>query len=158
MILFQGIHVSICVHGYCYVSILWICILCKTYICLPSTRTRANYVPVYLSKGKRIYQPHSLQNQAKKFIYPPTIMGVSSSKPEQKKNDTPFCEDCQKDKQRPLPSRDNISSDGKPCADLYDIVDSCMKKYNGQISTCQDEWSAFRRCHDENRITRERVN
>ena len=53
-------------------------------------------------------------------------MGGSSSKPEQT-NETPFCEDCQKDKQQPLPSRDNISADGKPCAVLYDLVESCMK-------------------------------
>jgi hypothetical protein len=103
----------------------------------------------------RHFRSVSVSKQATNKPNLPTVMGISSSKPEQKKNDTPFCEDCQKDKQRPLPSRDNISSDGKPCADLYDLVESCMKKHNGQISTCQEEWSAFRRCHEENRIARE---
>jgi hypothetical protein len=87
-----------------------------------------------------------------KIYLPNENMGGSSSKPV-KKND-PYCEDCQKDQQMPLPSRDNVSSNGKPCATLYDLVESCMKINNGQISMCQEEWGAFRKCHEANRAER----
>lgn len=74
-------------------------------------------------------------------------MGSSSSRPET----PPVCEDCQKDKQKPLPPRDGISADGKPCAPFYDFVEKCMAINNGQISLCKEEWDVFRKCHDANK-------
>jgi hypothetical protein len=61
------------------------------------------------------------------------------------------------DKRQLLTSRDNISSDRKQCAGLCSLVKSCMEKHNGHIRICQGEWSEFRRCHNENRVARERV-
>ena len=69
-------------------------------------------------------------------------------------NPPPFCEDCQKDKQQPLPAQDNISSNGQPCASLYELVDKCMIANAGQISLCKNEWDMFRHCHETNKPQR----
>lgn len=77
-------------------------------------------------------------------------MGSSSSKTAS----PPICEDCQPDKQKPLPPQDNISAQGGPCAPFYEFVESCMKINEGQISMCKEEWDAFKKCHEANKAQR----
>ncbi|KAJ0412361.1 hypothetical protein ATCC90586_009551 [Pythium insidiosum] len=35
------------------------------------------------------------------------------------------------------------------CEDTYQRVDECMKKHNGRVSACSEEWTAFRKCHEQ---------
>ena len=58
------------------------------------------------------------------------------------------CVDCDaKTNQVPLPSNDGISSQGKECGAIYDIVADCMKENRGQVTACTKEWDAFKNCH-----------
>ena len=41
----------------------------------------------------------------------------------------------------PRPPRDD-------CKASYADVERCMREQQGQVNLCQDEWEAFRRCHD----------
>ena len=34
------------------------------------------------------------------------------------------------------------------CKASYAEVERCMREQQGQVNLCQDEWEAFRRCHD----------
>jgi hypothetical protein len=65
------------------------------------------------------------------------------------KNNKVICIDCEKKNQKDLPTTDSVSSSGQPCAQLYAMVSECMSKYEGQISSCTDEWDNFRKCHQQ---------
>ncbi|KAF0727596.1 hypothetical protein Ae201684P_013004 [Aphanomyces euteiches] len=41
------------------------------------------------------------------------------------------------------------------CKELYEIVDECMKRNNGGVSACNEEWQAFRSCHAKERRVRQ---
>jgi len=58
-----------------------------------------------------------------------------------------ICIDCDKKNQKDLPKNDPLSQKDQPCATFYETVSECMTKYEGQISSCTDEWDAFRKCH-----------
>mmetsp|Transcript_24238 Transcript_24238/g.27095 ORF Transcript_24238/g.27095 Transcript_24238/m.27095 type:complete len:98 (+) Transcript_24238:20-313(+) len=64
-------------------------------------------------------------------------------------NNDIICLDCEKKNQKDLLLTDPISSSGQPCADLYIKVSYCMTKYEGQITSCTDEWDDFRKCHQQ---------
>jgi hypothetical protein len=64
-----------------------------------------------------------------------------------------ICIDCQKDKQVDYPAvtldndtNNRINGNNDECYDLYMNVDICMKKNQGQISSCVDEWKTFNTC------------
>jgi hypothetical protein len=58
-----------------------------------------------------------------------------------------ICEDCEKITQKEVPSNSS-SSDGGACEQDYMSVAACMKAFHGQVSPCQELWSAFKKCHD----------
>ena len=66
-------------------------------------------------------------------------------------NNKVICIDCDKKNQKDLPTTDPVSSSGQPCAQLYATVSECMSKYEGQITSCTDEWDNFRKCHQQQR-------
>ncbi|TMW58526.1 hypothetical protein Poli38472_010085 [Pythium oligandrum] len=35
------------------------------------------------------------------------------------------------------------------CETSYQRVDDCMKKHNGRVSACTEEWAVFRKCHEQ---------
>mmetsp|Transcript_6013 Transcript_6013/g.13043 ORF Transcript_6013/g.13043 Transcript_6013/m.13043 type:complete len:95 (-) Transcript_6013:539-823(-) len=61
----------------------------------------------------------------------------------------PICLDCDKKHQKELPASDPVSREGQPCASVYEHVSDCMTKHGGKISSCTQEWEAFRRCHQK---------
>lgn len=61
------------------------------------------------------------------------------------------CIDCLKDKQVAYPGIDaandeNSTDSQNPCSELYNKVDTCMKRNQGQISSCANEWKLFNEC------------
>ena len=66
----------------------------------------------------------------------------------------PICIDCDKKTQKDLPSDDATSSEGAPCQAAYKAVTDCMTKNNGQIGPCVLEWTAFKECHEKQKISR----
>lgn len=74
--------------------------------------------------------------------------------PTKKEDEEPICIDCDKKKQKDLPSDDATSSEGAPCQVAYKDVTDCMMENNGQISLCTKEWTAFKKCHEKEKITR----
>ena len=71
-------------------------------------------------------------------------MGTSQSK------EPPVCEDCKIETQKALPATDANASEGGKCRDLYLQVDRCMRKHKNQVTKCNEEWQAFRECHNTN--------
>ena len=41
------------------------------------------------------------------------------------------------------------ANDMNPCENTYEMVDKCMKQNKGQISSCVNEWNAFKICHEK---------
>ena len=66
----------------------------------------------------------------------------------------PICVDCDKKTQKELPSDDATSTEGAPCQAAYKDVTDCMSKNNGQIGPCTKEWTAFKECHEKEKIKR----
>jgi len=60
-----------------------------------------------------------------------------------------ICLDCDKKNQKDLPTSDPVSAPNQPCSSFYETVCECMTKYEGQISSCTEEWDAFRKCHQQ---------
>jgi hypothetical protein len=64
-----------------------------------------------------------------------------------------ICIDCQKEKKVDYPKKvdDSVNHvendvDTDPCHELYKIVDTCMERNQGQISSCVNEWNLFNLC------------
>lgn len=57
----------------------------------------------------------------------------------------PNCEKCKADKVEDHPHL--IQQTG--CQKFYEEVDICMKKYQGNISSCRNEWKQFQMCMKE---------
>lgn len=60
------------------------------------------------------------------------------------------CEKC-----KPISDESKLESISNKIADMkciaeYDIMNSCMTKYKGNISSCSKEWKIFKLCHDKN--------
>lgn len=56
----------------------------------------------------------------------------------------PICKECEEAKQAPKPAN---AAHGD-CADLYALVDACMKREDRQsVKECANEWKAFKECH-----------
>ena len=53
------------------------------------------------------------------------------------------CENCDKSRRFNVPAQ--IES---KCKTVYDKVAECMADNGGQVSACQDEWAAFKACHE----------
>jgi hypothetical protein len=62
-----------------------------------------------------------------------------------------FCESCKPDK--PEIHAQVIKNDVEACTVLYEKVNICMKKNDGSISMCREEWSSFRACHETTKIS-----
>lgn len=72
------------------------------------------------------------------------------TKDEESSKSNIVCVDCDaKTKQVPLPSNDGISSQGKECGAIYDLVAECMQQNRGQVTACTKEWDAFKNCHSK---------
>jgi hypothetical protein len=57
------------------------------------------------------------------------------------------CEKCQPTtRSNEYHQSSDIDSESRRCNVEYRNVDLCMKKYNGNISNCQNEWNIFRKC------------
>lgn len=55
-----------------------------------------------------------------------------------------ICEECLEAKSAPKPA----SAAHGACADLYELVDACMKREDrASVKECAREWKAFRECH-----------
>ena len=54
----------------------------------------------------------------------------------------PACEKCKPDK----PEQHDALVDRTGCAIQYDKVKTCMRKYAGNVSDCDAEWTSFRAC------------
>jgi hypothetical protein len=52
----------------------------------------------------------------------------------------PACEKCKPDK----PEQHDALVDRTGCAIQYDKVKMCMRKYAGNVSDCDAEWTSFR--------------
>ena len=67
------------------------------------------------------------------------------------------CEKCKPD--RPETHESAISNSlNNSCTIEYDLVQKCMKEYNGNISNCQEVWSAFKSCHQIKSDERKAIN
>ena len=75
-------------------------------------------------------------------------MGTSQSK-DIKDDQVVECVDCQIETQQPLPASDTNAAEGGKCHAFYIKVDQCMRKYNHQVTKCNQEWKAFRECRQE---------
>ena len=53
------------------------------------------------------------------------------------------CENC-----KPVEKEIPVNETTNPCEDTYELVDKCMKKHKGQISSCVNQWNAFKVCHE----------
>ena len=52
------------------------------------------------------------------------------------------CLSCQEQKQKAA-ERQGVAT----CEKEYKIVQECMTKFQGNITSCRDEWSGFRKCY-----------
>jgi hypothetical protein len=77
-------------------------------------------------------------------------MGSTTSKVKAKNDNNPICIECAKETQVDVPVEDITTI--KVCAVQYETVNNCMKKQNGQISSCTMEWKEFQLCHSANKI------
>lgn len=78
-------------------------------------------------------------------------MGTAPSKEGPSASKDKECVDCQKETQQPLPASDTNAAKGGQCHALYLKVDQCMRKYNHQVTKCNEEWKAFRECREQNK-------
>eukprot|EP00550_Attheya_septentrionalis_P006734 CAMPEP_0198292900 /NCGR_PEP_ID=MMETSP1449-20131203/14615_1 /TAXON_ID=420275 /ORGANISM="Attheya septentrionalis, Strain CCMP2084" /LENGTH=74 /DNA_ID=CAMNT_0043992251 /DNA_START=181 /DNA_END=405 /DNA_ORIENTATION=+ len=62
-----------------------------------------------------------------------------------------ICLDCDRKTQKELPSENTVASDGMDCASSYKAVTECMSKHNGQVAPCIREWTAFKKCHNDDK-------
>ena len=78
-------------------------------------------------------------------------MGNAPSSPgtSNRQDEEVVCLDCDKKNQKDLPADDPVSQKGQPCARIYELVTECMNNNKGQISSCTEQWEAFRRCHQQ---------
>ena len=54
----------------------------------------------------------------------------------------PICEKC---KPVEVENKQDIAKE-QGCNHLYEAVDLCMKKHSGNVASCKEEWSEFRKC------------
>lgn len=54
----------------------------------------------------------------------------------------PICEKC---KPVEIENKQDIAKE-KGCEKLYEVVDQCMIKNNGNVASCRAEWDAFSKC------------
>ena len=64
----------------------------------------------------------------------------------------PACETCKADK--PEQSLPKVNATG--CTSSYVVMTTCMEKHGGNISSCREEWEAFRKCHQQSKVMTER--
>ena len=57
-----------------------------------------------------------------------------------------YCDATKHQKELPQKTTKDDDDDGTSCDVYYSTVDACMKRHNGQISKCQNEWNEFRDC------------
>lgn len=68
------------------------------------------------------------------------------------RKDEVVCEDCKIETQKELPPTDESASQGGHCHKLYLKVDKCMRENRQQVTKCNEEWRAFRECHQQEKL------
>lgn len=38
------------------------------------------------------------------------------------------------------------------CETSYELMDACMKRHNGRVSACQQQWERFRACYEAGKV------
>ena len=61
----------------------------------------------------------------------------------------PICEKC-KPADKPA-SEIQSAVENTGCADFYPAVEACMKKFQGNIASCRQEWDVFQQCMKNNK-------
>lgn len=54
------------------------------------------------------------------------------------------CEDC-----KATEKTQDRSSVERQCKEQYQLVDSCMARHGGNVSSCKEEWKAFKVCYNK---------
>lgn len=69
------------------------------------------------------------------------------------KDDAPVCLNCKQGD----PAKHEQALEQIGCGTLYDAVDQCMLANKGNVSDCRQQWSEFRRCHEQQKLDRQRA-